>query len=83
MSGAGDHLAMLTIDLQRGKLVRVREGAGSTVTAHAGLVWITEQDSLHDVVLQGGQSFTLGRPGLALVQAFSDASISIDPTRSR
>ena len=83
MIGAADHLAMLTIDLHRGKLVRVRDEAGSTVTAHAGLVWITEQDSLHDVVLQGGQSFTLGRPGLALVQAFSDASISIEPTRSR
>jgi hypothetical protein len=74
---------MPTIALHRGKLVRVREGAGNTVAAHAGMVWITEQGSLRDVVLRGGQSFTLGRPGLALVQAFSDASISIEPTRSR
>jgi hypothetical protein len=79
--GAADHRAMLTIDLHRGILVRVREGAGSTVTAHAGTVWLTEQDSLRDVLLRSGESFTLGRPGLALVQAFSDASISIDPTR--
>lgn len=72
---------MLTIDLHRGILVRVREGAGSTVTAHAGTVWLTAQGSLRDVLLRSGESFTLGRPGLALVQAFSDASISIDPTR--
>lgn len=58
--------------------MRVREGAGAIVTAHAGTVWITEQDSRHDVVLRPGQSFTLGRPGLALLQAFSDASISIE-----
>jgi hypothetical protein len=78
VSGAGDHLAMLTIDLHRGKLVRVREGAGSTVTAHAGTVWLTEQGSLRDVLLRSGESFTLGRPGLALVQAFSDASITFE-----
>lgn len=81
MFGAADDLAMSTIDLHRGKLVRVREGAGSTVTAHAGTVWLTEQGSLRDVLLGPGESFTLDRPGLALVQAFSDASISIDPTR--
>jgi hypothetical protein len=69
---------MLTVDLQRGGIVSVREGAGGSVTAHAGLVWITEQDSPRDVLLHSGQSFTFRRPGLALVQAFSDASISFE-----
>jgi len=68
----------MTIDLQRGKFLRVREGAGSTVTAHAGSVWITEQDNPRDVVLRPGQSFKLGRPGLTLVEAFSDAAISFE-----
>ena len=54
------------------------EGAGTTVTARAGAVWITEQDSPHDVVLTTGESFTLARRGLALVQAFRDASIVVD-----
>jgi hypothetical protein len=66
----------MTIDLTRGKFLRIREAAGSTVTAHAGSVWITEQDNPRDVVLRPGQSFTLGRQGLALLEAFSDASIS-------
>ncbi|MGH8691355.1 MAG: DUF2917 domain-containing protein [Burkholderiales bacterium] len=68
----------MRIDLQRGKFLRVRQGAGSTVTAHAGSVWITEQDNPRDVVLRPGQSFTLARKGLALVEAFSDASISFE-----
>ena len=71
--------ALMTIDLQRGRFLRVVDGAGSTVAARAGEVWITEQDSLRDVVLRPGQRFTLGRHGLALVEAFSDASLSIEP----
>ena len=79
---ADDPPPMPTIDLQRGRIVRLPEGAGTTVTACAGAVWITEQDSPHDVVLTPGQSFTLARPGIALVQAFRDASIFVDPARS-
>ena len=66
----------MTIDLQRGRFLRLVDGAGSTVTAHAGLVWITEESSPRDVILREGQSMLLRRPGLALVEAFSDASVS-------
>ncbi|HZO00654.1 MAG TPA: DUF2917 domain-containing protein [Burkholderiales bacterium] len=67
----------MTIDLQRGRFLRVMDGAGSTLTAHSGAVWITEQDSARDVVLRAGQSLQLRRPGLALAEAFSDASVSL------
>jgi len=67
----------MRIDLRGGKFLRVQDAAGSTVTVHAGAVWITEQDNPRDVVLRPGQSFTLDRPGLALVEAFGDASISV------
>jgi hypothetical protein len=69
-------LSMDKIDLQRGRFLRLHQSAGSTVVTHTGSVWITEQDSPRDVVLNPGQSFTLSRSGLALVQAFDDASIS-------
>jgi hypothetical protein len=72
---------MPTIDLQRGTIVRLREDPGTTITASAGAVWITEEDSPHDVVLTPGESFTLAHPGLTLVQAFRDASLAIDPAR--
>lgn len=73
-----DHGAMMTIDIQRGRLFRVHEGAGSTVTARAGAVWITQQGDPRDVVLRPGESFRLARPGLALIEAISDASIALD-----
>ena len=68
---------MTTIELPRGRLLRLANSAGRTLTAHAGSVWITEQDSRRDLVLRPGQSIKLARPGLALVEAFSDASISL------
>jgi len=68
----------MRIDLQRGRVLRVMDGAGSTLTAHTGSVWITEQDSMRDVVLRAGQSVRLRRAGLAVVEAFSDAAISFD-----
>ena len=67
----------MRIHLSRGKAVPVRDAAGRTVHAHEGRVWITEENSARDVVLDAGQSFRLARRGLAVVEAFSDASISI------
>jgi hypothetical protein len=67
----------MTINLQRGQFLRVVDGAGSTVTAHGGAVWITEENSVRDVVLRAGRSMLLRRPGVAVLEAFSDASISL------
>jgi hypothetical protein len=68
--------AMIT--LRRGRVLRLPDRAGSTITAHTGAVWITEEDNLRDVVLRQGESLKLARPGLILVEALADASISFD-----
>jgi hypothetical protein len=68
----------MRIDLTGSQVLRMHEAAGSTVTVHAGAVWITEQNDPRDVVLQPGQRFTFGRAGLALVEAFGNASISVE-----
>jgi Protein of unknown function (DUF2917) len=67
----------MRIQLVRGEAVPVRDGKGRTVRAHAGRVWITEENGTRDVVLEPGESFQLAHSGLAVVEAFSDASISI------
>jgi hypothetical protein len=67
----------MRIQLVRGEAVPVRDGKGRTVRAHAGRVWITEENGTRDVVLEPGESFRLAHSGLAVVEAFSDASISI------
>jgi hypothetical protein len=72
---------METIDLRRGRLLRLPRSTGKTVTARTGAVWITEEGRLEDVVLAPGESYTLGRRGVALIEAFDDASISLEPPR--
>lgn len=68
----------ITMELQRGRLLRLRR-AGSRVTVHAGSVWITEQGNLRDIILRSGESFVLGQPGMALLEACSDAALSYEP----
>ena len=65
------------VQLAGGQTLKVRDGAGSTICAREGTVWITEENSRKDVVLEPGGCFRLGRPGLTIVQAFADASVSL------
>lgn len=68
----------IKMQLRRGGLLRLRR-AGSRVTVHAGSVWITEHGNARDVILRPGESFVLAQPGLALLEACSDAALSYEP----
>jgi hypothetical protein len=63
--------------LARGQTLKLRDGVGSTICAREGTVWITEENSRKDVVLEAGSCYRLDRPGLTLVQAFADAQVSL------
>jgi Protein of unknown function (DUF2917) len=49
--------------------LRVMDGAGSTVCAVEGSVWITEENQPRDIVLKPGSCYRLRERGLALVNA--------------
>jgi superfamily I DNA and RNA helicase len=55
--------------LAPGQMLKVRDGAGSTVCALEGSVWITEENQTRDVVLQPGRCYRLRNTGLAIVHA--------------
>jgi hypothetical protein len=63
--------------LARGQTLKMQDAAGSTICAREGTVWITEENSRNDVVLEPGHCYRLGKPGLTIVQAFADASVSL------
>jgi hypothetical protein len=68
--------------LKHGKVMRIENGLGTCVTVARGSAWITEQGSDRDVILAPGQSYRLGRKGLALISAFGrehTAVVSIQP----
>ena len=70
-------LASAALRLVRGQTLKLTDSVGSTICAREGTVWITEENSRKDVVLEPGSCYRLGKPGLTLVQAFADASLSL------
>jgi hypothetical protein len=64
--------------LTRGQTLKVVDGAGSTIRAHAGTVWITEENHARDVVLAAGSWYRLQQAGVAIVEALGDASVSFN-----
>jgi Protein of unknown function (DUF2917) len=72
----------MKIDLRYRNRLCLRDGAGVAITAHTGQVWITEQGNRRDVILRPGESFTLARQGLAIVEALDHASISLRPAQA-
>jgi len=70
-------LAAGALRLSRGQTLKMQDAAGSTICAREGTVWITEENSRKDVVLEPGYCFRVNRPGLTLVQAFADAFVSL------
>jgi hypothetical protein len=70
-------LASAALRIGRGQTLKIRDAVGSTICAREGTVWITEENSRKDVVLSPGACFRVGQPGLTIVQAFADASVSL------
>jgi hypothetical protein len=57
--------------------LRVVDGAGSTVCAVEGSVWITEENQVKDIVLERGGCYQLRQRGLALLNALGgEAAVS-------
>ena len=70
-------ISSAALRLARGQTLKILDAVGSTICAREGTVWITEENSRKDVVLEAGYCFRVDRPGLTIVQAFADASVSL------
>lgn len=62
-------------ELRRGATLRVDDGQPHVIDVFEGLVWVTQDGDLRDVILKAGDSFRLDGRGLTLVQAFDDARV--------
>jgi len=70
-------IASGALRIGRGQTLKMLDAVGSTICAREGTVWITAENSRKDVVLSPGACFRVGNPGLTIVQAFADASVSL------
>jgi hypothetical protein len=62
------------VNLGPNQTLRVVDGAGSTVCAVEGSVWITEENQPRDIVLKPGTCYRLRERGLALVNSLGGAA---------
>src|SRR5215471_18717176 len=56
-------------DLSRGELVQLDGARGTALRVTRGMLWITLENDLRDVVLAPGDTFTVDRDGLTLIEA--------------
>jgi hypothetical protein len=65
------------VQLGPNQTLRVVDGAGSTVCAVEGSVWITEENQARDIVLEQGACYRLRHRGLAIVNSLGgNAAVS-------
>jgi hypothetical protein len=66
------------IALDRGNVLRIRNGAGTRIRAASGVLWITEENSPDDHVLLPGDTLVLAQPGCAIVLAHRPARVILE-----
>ncbi len=68
-------LSKATLQLARGQVLRLDDAAGHVVCSADGAIWVTEDGTRKDVVLEPGACHRLVRG--ALVQALTPATLSV------
>jgi hypothetical protein len=71
------YLVKGSIGMPRGATLRIEEGAGLMVYVWEGEVWLTQEGSSKDHMLQSGQWFRVERGGVSLAHAFRRSVVSL------
>ena len=74
-------LGQSRLGLDRDQLITVRDGRGVRVSCLRGALWITQEQSTSDVLLETGDSFVIDQPGLTLVMALRPSNLQVSEPR--
>jgi hypothetical protein len=85
-----DFTELSSIGLTRGNVARIENGRGTLLRVETGSVWVTQDRSTKDTVLQAGESFSIERDGTTVLSALGarfalvsfEPSIPVAPTRA-
>ncbi|MEP7183732.1 MAG: DUF2917 domain-containing protein [Betaproteobacteria bacterium] len=64
-------------DLASGELIKLDGARGTTLRVTRGTLWLTFEHDTRDIVLDAGDTFTIDRGGLTLVEAQRDATVCV------
>jgi len=65
------------LQLARDRMFALRDAQGSRVQCLSGLLWVTEDQRVTDLVLKPGESFVVAHQGLVLVMALDASTLRI------
>ncbi len=66
------------VRLGANQTLKVLDGAGSTVCAVEGAIWITEENQPRDIVLEAGGCYRLQHSGVAIVNSLAgEAAVAL------
>ena len=77
-----------TVALAPRELIRLDDARGTSLRVTRGTLWITQDQDSRDIVLSAGDTWTVERDGLTLVEAQQDAIVCLvgpaaNPARMR
>jgi hypothetical protein len=67
----------VVIELEYRGIVPVKDAMGTRIDCLRGRIWITEQRSTDDILLEAGESYEISYGGLAVVQALREALVAL------
>ena len=70
-------LDMVLTPMHPGEFLRIEDGAGQSIAVFDGMVWVTQDGDPRDAFVGKGQTFTLDRSGVSLIEALSDTRLLV------
>src|SRR5262245_57588263 len=58
-------------------MLRIVNGEDRVIAVFEGQVWVTQDNDPRDFILGAGESLSLDRPGLSVIEAFHDARVML------
>ncbi|MEX2240173.1 MAG: DUF2917 domain-containing protein [Burkholderiales bacterium] len=65
------------VSLARRRIIRFHDAAGLTLRVLSGMLWITQDREVEDIILEAGHCFALTRNGKTVISALKDARVVI------
>ena len=72
-----EYLVHGDLHIPRGGLLRIKNGRGLSVHVWEGTLWVTQECSRRDIVLEAGQSFRLDRQGCCVIEATTPSAVAL------
>jgi hypothetical protein len=65
------------LSLDTGQVVTLDDAAGTRIVTRSGTVWVTEEGTPQDHIVEGGHSFVVAQDGRTLVQALAPSVVAL------